>query len=136
MIFDYLIPKLEKVFPNRGLKVDKSEGHAVFPAIHPSFGDLEIHDDGEEITIYAGNFTHGHFSNYEDGLSPEEAAKKISERVIAFLEATFADKMVFWGSNTGAGGWGELSDSLKRIFENHGVTADFKKKYVWSGPLE
>lgn len=131
MIFEYLIPKLEKTFPNRGLRVDSSKGHAVFPAIHHNVGDLKIHDDGDEITIYAGSFTHGHFSNYEKDLSREEAAKKISEDVIAFLEATFADKVVFWGSHAG-GGWRRFNEPQKQICRD---PAEIKGKYVWSGPL-
>ena len=72
MIFDYLIPKLKEHFPNRGLRVETSpETRDVFPCMYPEVGYIEIHDDGDELTIYAGNFTHGHFSNYDEKLSKE-----------------------------------------------------------------
>src|SRR5262245_34891909 len=77
---------------------------AVFAAAHPDVGDVQIFDDGSEVTLVAGNFTHGHFSDF-DSKSAEEAEKNIVDDVIAFLERLFADQVVLWGSQRGGGGW-------------------------------
>jgi len=65
MISAILIPMLEQRFPGRGVKSDARPGPCMtFPAAHPEVGDIQIYDDGDEITLLAGNFTHGHFSNH------------------------------------------------------------------------
>ena len=133
MISDVLIPQLQQRFPNRGLRISTPPGPcAVFPAIHADVGDIEIHDDGDELTVVAGNFTHGHFSNYDSDLSPDEKAKIIADEVVAFLENLFADRIVLWGSHHGSGGWysrGGETDNITGLFKERG------KEYVWSGPL-
>ncbi len=73
-----------------------------FPAVHADVGDIQIYDDGDEITVVAGNFTHGHFSNYED-ISEEESERMIAENVADFLEKLFSDKVVLLGSHKGGG---------------------------------
>jgi hypothetical protein len=128
MISTILIPKLQERFPERGLRINAAPSPcAVFPAIHPEVGDIEIYDDGDELTVVAGNFTHGHFSNYDEGLSAEEKASAISDEVLGFLRDLFADQIVLWGSHQGSGGW------FKR-----GEYSEYKgdaQEYVWSGPL-
>ncbi|MCI0739396.1 MAG: hypothetical protein L0Y72_10155 [Gemmataceae bacterium] len=129
MISAVLIPKLRARFPGRGLRVSSPPSpSAVFPAIHPEVGDIQIYDDGDELTVVAGNFTHGHFSNYDEKLSPEQKASEIAEDVVSFLEALFADEVVFWGSHERCGGW-------YNIGEDSSSWAKDDKKYVWSGPL-
>jgi len=135
MIFDYLIPKLREQFPNRGLRVEMSpEARAIFPCVHPEVGDIEIHDDGDELTVYAGNFTHGHFSNYDEKLPKEQKAEQITEDVVAFLNNLFADQIILWGSHSGGGGWSKREEPDKLSFLSKIFTAH-KKQYVWSGPL-
>jgi hypothetical protein len=128
MLSEVLIPKLQRDFPGRGLRgAARSSPCAVFPAIHPEVGDLEIYDDGDELTVVAGRFTHGHFSNYDDGLSLEQKAEQITDAVVSFLKAVFADEVVFYGSHEAAGGWyqrGEQWDWKRN-----------EREYVWSGPL-
>ena len=133
MIFDYLIPKLQEDFPNRGLRVESSEKRAVFPAVHSEVGNIEIYDDGDEITIIAGNFTHGHFSNYDEKLSEEEKSKKIAEDVVTFLKDVFADQIAFWGSHSGGGGWHKRGEPNK--FYRTEILGKLKTEFVWSGPL-
>src|SRR5262245_48711562 len=102
MISDVLIPKLQQRFSGRGLRVGSAPSpFAVFPAAHPEVGDVQIYDDGDELTLVAGNFTHGHFSNYEDALSAKQKAEQVSEDVVNFLEDLFADRIVLWGSHKG-----------------------------------
>jgi hypothetical protein len=102
----------------------------VFPAIHPEVGDIEIFDDGKEVTVKLGNLTHVHFDNYDTGLSEAEVAERLSSGVLSFLEDLFSDKIVVWGSHRGAGGYYHRDHKRPRsLFSRR------RKKYVWSGPL-
>jgi hypothetical protein len=133
MIFEFLIPKLQEAFPNRGLIVDRSKKQIVFAAAHPDVGDLDIRDDGSEITLIAGKFTHGHFSNYDDNLAAEEKSKQITDDVVVFLKEVFADQVVFWGSHKGGGGWYKRGKPIE--WSKTGLLSKPEKEFVWSGPL-
>jgi hypothetical protein len=127
-----LIPRLQGRFPDRGGRFDlSSKPCVVFPAMHTDVGDLEIFDDGWELIVVAGRFTHGHFSNYDEKLSDGEKAEKIVEDVIAFLEKLFADQIILWGSRHGGGGWRVRNAAQESNFIQ--PTGAF---YVWSGSLE
>jgi hypothetical protein len=39
------------------LAADFRDGTVVFPAAHPEVGDVEFHNDGDELTVVLGNFT-------------------------------------------------------------------------------
>ncbi|MDR3455881.1 MAG: hypothetical protein P4N60_00425 [Verrucomicrobiae bacterium] len=134
MIFDFLLPKLKERFPKQGFRVETSpEARVIFPGVHPEVGDIGIHDDGDELTVYAGNFTHGHFSNYDENLSEAQKAEQIAEDVVAFLKSVFADEIIFWGSHMGGGGWRQRSKP--NPFWSKLILGKPKKEYVWSGPL-
>jgi hypothetical protein len=129
MLSSVLIPNLQARFPDRGLRVGCPPSPcAVFPAKHPQVGDIQIYDDGDELTLVFGNCTHGHFSNYDENLTPEQKANAIVENVVALLESLFADKVVLWGSHDRAGGWYHLG-------EDGSSWARDENKYLWSGPL-
>jgi hypothetical protein len=129
MISDVLVSKLQERFPGRGLRNASAPApFAVFPAIHPEVGDIQIYDDGDELTVVAGNFTHGHFSNYDEKLSVEQKAEEITESVLSFLESLFADQIVLWGSHQASGGWYKRGESP--------AWKKDAKEYVWSGPLK
>jgi len=122
-----LIPKLQRRFANCGMRISAPPSPcAVFPAVYPEFGDIQIYDDGDELTVVAGNFTHGHFSNYDEELSAQQKAEVITDSVVRFLEETFADEIVFWGSHDAAGGWHKTSERSE--------WQQAAKEYVWSSP--
>jgi len=127
MIRDFLLPLLTERFPGRFVAAKPGiEPCVTFPAKHPQVGDLQINDDGDEITLFAGKFTHGHFSNY-DKIPVEEKEKRIAEDVADFLGKLLSDQVVLWGSHKGIGGW--------RVFDS--ASSDKpkqRKEYVWSGP--
>ena len=127
MICDSLIPIRQGRFPGRGLKSGiPPEPCAIFPAMHPEVGDIQIYDDGDEITLVAGHFTHGHFSNYDD-LPLAVKEKIIAGNVVTFLDKLFSDHVVLWGSKKGGGGWRVVDqDSMDKT--------KHEKEYVWSGP--
>jgi hypothetical protein len=127
VISEKLIPRLQERFPDRALRVGTSPGPvAVFAAAHPDVGDVLIFDDGDELTLVAGKFTHSHFSDF-DSKSAEEAEENIVESVIDFLERLFADQVVMWRSHRGSGGWYDRESGQAGLAEG--------PRYVWSGPL-
>jgi hypothetical protein len=130
MIFDYLIPELRQRFPDRAFDVSFApEPCLVVPAIHPEVGNLVITDEGYEVTLQAGNFTHGHFSNYDEHLSEDQKNQKIAEDVAQFMEELFADRIVLWGSHGRSGGWFPRGERPSPLFRVRG------RLFVWSGPL-
>jgi hypothetical protein len=109
-----LFTLLNARFPDRGIRLD-ARASIVVPAAHPGVGDLTIMDDGDELTVYVGDITHGHF---------ESAAK-----VVEFLEWLFADRVLMWRVWTG-GGW-QLEPAP--VTSRNGFT--LRRWYVWSRPL-
>ena len=77
----------------------------VFPAISESFGDIEVTEEDDELVIYFGRFTHSHFSYYENDLSEREKVDLIASQAIACLAEVFADRLEFYGSSSGSGGF-------------------------------
>ena len=127
MILSYLIPKLEVHFAGH---FHVSGTVVTFPEKHPAVGNVEVRDDGDELTLYAGNFTHLHFSNYDSSLSKAQAAETIADDAVAFLIKLFADGIVMWGSHCGRGGCYDREASPSSTFSSkHG------QEYVWSGPI-
>jgi hypothetical protein len=123
-----LIPILLARFPGRGFRLHQGKQPvASFPAAHPEFGDLQIHDDEEELTISVGHLTHGHFSpnDYREPLEKRE--EEVINRVIEFLDAVFNDQVEFWSAGK-MGGW-------HRLGEEPAVRRTDARRYVWSGPL-
>ena len=126
MLSSQLLPKLEQHFPGRGMRAGASpQPCAVFPG-HPDVGDIEIYDDGDELTVVAGKFTHGHFSNYDQELGDDEKECEIVDAVVSFLTDLFADRVILWGSHSGSGGW--------YYPEHAGGAGQHEHEFVWSGP--
>jgi hypothetical protein len=143
---DVLIPRLLDRFPGRGLRTGSLTGApsprspcAVFPAVHPEVGDIQIFDDGDELTVVAGNFTHGHFECYDINTKDPARSEQIVANIVAFLEDLFSDRMVLWGSHKGSGGWYARGDreGTELVDEFRDATGGGRPRlYVWSGPLE
>lgn len=126
-VFDILLPKLLKQFPEARARVESGDPPRVtIPAVHPRVGDLVLQDDGHEITAYVGHFTHSHFSNYDD-IPVSDKEQLIAEDVMQFLGLLFSNRVIMWGSHESGGGWRSISyDDAPRRDSN---------EYVWSGPL-
>lgn len=133
MIRDALLPALRLRFPDISFQIgDSPNPIAIFPAAHKEVGDVSIWDDGDEATVSIGEITHGHFNPYDETLTPEEIANRVTEEVVAFLKDLFADRVLLWKSLVGgAGGWSVLghNNSLSLI-----DTDDLT--YLWSGPVK
>ena len=133
LLTDRLIATLHSRLALQPMEVGGTDGVVVvFPAAHSDVGDIEVHDNGDELIVMVGNFTHTHFNNYDRGLSISERAERIADDVVAFLTDIFSDRIEFFGSHTGAGGW------RKRKPKERGILSKLvfgKKTYVWSGPV-
>ena len=133
VLTDRLIATLQSRLPQQPMNVGGAGGVVVvFRAAHSDVGDIEVHDNGDELIVMVGSFTHTHFSSYDHGLSISERAQRIADDVVAFLEDVFSDRIEFFGSDTGAGGW------RKRRPQKRGILSKLVfggKTYVWSGPV-
>src|SRR5438094_4933911 len=129
MIRDVLLPALLANFPNRGFRTDDAPNAiGVFPAAHEKVGDVTIWDDGNEATIGVGDITHGHFNPYDDTLTEQQTAERVTSDVVAFLTDLFADRVLLWKSpDGGSGGWRILGhDNRYSIMDADDLT------YLWS----
>ena len=121
-----LLPRLRSSFPDLVLKVGRPPDPVVtIQAIHPDVGGVEIYDDGEELTVGLGNFTHAHVGSGED------SKDRIVDLAVELLSDLFSDALVLWGSHSGSGGYykkGHASSLADRLSKGSGL-------YVWSGPL-
>lgn len=125
-ITEHLVPKLQARFAGRPMRL--SDGHpvvVVFPAAHPDFGDIEVEDSGNELTITFGRFTHCHIDNYDSHISASERAERIAEECVSLLEEVFADRVEFFGSHRDGGGF---------TAEVGGAAPD-TSVFRWSGPV-
>ena len=99
-----------------------------FPEMHSEVGAVVIQEHGPELIVRLGRFTHSHFGNYDQNLSSVEAAERVSENVVVFLERLFSDQIVLWGSRS-EGGFYTRSDPPAGPPPPHGP------RCVWSGPI-
>jgi len=97
MIRDFLIPALKHEFAGWEIAFgDSPQPIATFPACQEGVGEVAVCDDVNEVTIYIGKITHGHFNEYDEALNQEEKEKSITESVIHFLQALFADRVLLY----------------------------------------
>ena len=96
----------------------------------PEVGTLTIYDDGDEATVDISEISHSHFNRYGESLSDDERHQSITEDVVDFLRALFADQvLLFRTSNRRTGGWQRLDLTP--------VVSDRQPHYqyfFWSGP--
>jgi hypothetical protein len=132
---DVLLRALRRRFPERPVVIDPGrpdEGLGaslrVAPA-HPDVGGVTIADDGNEVTVYVGEITHGHFGCYDEGLTRAEAEELVADDVAAFLDALFADRVLLWRAG-GTGGWEVQDEPVRKA-----PSETDRRCFVWSGPL-
>ena len=138
MLSQLVTSYLKDRMPERIEEIENGEKRTPFIRINAAgsdFGDIDLYDDGDEVTIYFGRFTHSHFSNYDE-IPLEEKEHLIAEDVYEVLKATFEDKVEFWGSHQGSGGFQGVDYTseqqqgfLARILSRR----ESKTFYRWSG---
>ena len=133
MIRDRLIPALRERFPTESFTFSEPpEPIASLPARNAALGRLEICDDGDEATVYITEVTHGHFSCYDDSLTPEQHETTITADVLDFLEALFADRVLLYRTpSRSMGGWTRLDLSP----ESERIRRD-REYFLWSRPYQ
>jgi hypothetical protein len=123
-----LRPRLLARFADRRLRLHEgNEPVASFPAAHPEVGDLRIDDDGDELTIAVGQLTHGHFAPRSCHRPAHEREEELIERVLAFLDEVFHDRVEFWTAGK-FGGWHPRGAEPLAPRPN-------MRRFVWSGPV-
>lgn len=104
---DVLVPALQAVFPDRGLRVsDPPDPVVTFPAVCPEVGDVQIYDDGDEATVFIEWISHNHVNPYDEDMSDNERYRWITDNVIEYLTALFSDQVFLWSIDKGRGGGG------------------------------
>ena len=134
MIRDKLIPILQQKYSDEGMQTGSGshpDPMAVFPAKHPSVGELKIWDDGDEATVSIGDLTHGHFNLSDPDLTQDQIDEGVTSEVLEFLEDLFADKYLIWKSRADASGGWQHFDCMDRPLSRRSDTDYF----VWSGPF-
>jgi hypothetical protein len=91
-MLDSFVSELGKQLPDCRWRPRSTDSRSlIIPAKSDAFGDIEVIDEGYELTIYFGKFTHSHFDNVE--------------AAVACLGDVFADRLEFYGSRKGSGGF-------------------------------
>ena len=103
---------------------------ASFEPKHPDVGSVIIEEDGNELIVFVGNITHGHFGSYEDSLSPAEHEAVIIHELIGFLEDLFEDRYLVFKGRWG-GGWAPVEDVTEKKLHSRR-----RRWFKWSGPLD
>jgi len=133
-ISSQLLPRLAVSFAGKALRLDPGGAPvAVFASIHPEVGNVEIFDDGDELTVVLGRFTHSHFANYDEGIDEAERGKRITEALVEFLNDLFEDRIELYGNHNGAGGARRLERGQRGLLSKAIFGGE---SYVWSGPLK
>lgn len=133
MIRTYLEPALRERFPEKPFVFHEAPNpFATFEAPCAEIGRLELCDDGDEVTVYLTELSHGHFACYDDdNPTTEEREQRIAASVVDFLAALFADRVVAYRAIGGlAGGWSVLEEG-----KSLPLPSKVRSQYVWSGPI-
>ncbi len=97
---------------------------------HTAVGNVLIEQEGNELIVFVGDITHGHFGSYEDDLSEDERETVIASELVDFLADLFDDKILLFKARWG-GGWSRLEDGFK---EN--LVTGRRTWFNWSGPID
>ena len=87
------------------------------------FGLVEIIEDGGQIIVDWGRFTHSHIDSFNE--DSEEQVAEIVESLRHLLGNVIADKVAFWGVRNGAGGCFFVGDSEFQRGQ--------ERAHLWSG---
>ncbi len=133
-ITDLLIPALQTAFPNTNMRTGAPpDPIAIFPAACAELGDVQICDDGDEVTIIFENLTHHHVNPYNAKMSPAQRTEWVTQETVNILRGLFDDRIFIWSSKRGHGESGWIQDFDGTIPDNLPNDA---KMFVWSKQLK
>jgi hypothetical protein len=125
---------LQTEFPEVPFRFGVSDSVASLDSPSSEVGTLDICDDGDEATIYLGSITHAHLGCYDDTLSEEQRADRVTEDVVSFIRALLADRVVGFRALGGmVGGYRMLSHDETK--PDRSRFRPLSRLYLWSGPL-
>ena len=107
----------------------------VFPARHPDTGDIQVWDDGDELTIGIGDFFHTHFDPVEqesDERTKDEAKVECVASAVSFVGEFLDDRKILYVQFSGE----EPGAVAITDYENDNSIPLGAKKFVWSGPID
>ncbi|MHB1309248.1 MAG: hypothetical protein ACYC23_19390 [Limisphaerales bacterium] len=133
MIRDRLIPEIKKTFSGWEMEINSVDNPIIrFPAAQKDVGDVLVYDDGDEATVCVENISHGHFNPYDETISQEQREIAVTEDVISFLEALFADRVLLHTApDHRMGGWTRLD-----LHDGPVELSPEQRYYLWSKPYE
>jgi hypothetical protein len=133
MIRDRLIPALKQEFAGWEIQFyTPPQPIATFPAAQPAVGKVLVYDDGDEATVLIEKVTHGHFNPHDEKLSEAQRDELVTEDVVDFLKALFADRVLLHSREDGrVGGWTrlDLKDGAVELSPSF-------RYFLWSRPYE
>ncbi|NVK16444.1 MAG: hypothetical protein HWE35_19915 [Rhodobacteraceae bacterium] len=98
---------------------------ATVPAVDASWKPIVIRDDGYEVTVFYGDFTHDHYKYYGEDASAASKAQAIARDIIEELAMVFDDQIEFWRTGS-SGGMGPIGS--RKTFSKVQISAK-----LWSG---
>jgi hypothetical protein len=133
MIRDRLIPEIKKTFAGWEMAINPVDNPIVrFAAAQKEVGEVLIYDDGDEATVYVENISHGHFNPYDETITQEQREIVVTEDVISFLQALFADQVLLHTApDHRMGGWTRLD-----LQDGPVELSPDQRYYLWSRPYE
>lgn len=126
MLKQFVSLELKKRFPRMNIEFGDIDTDiiATIPPVHASWKPIVIRDDGHEVTVFYGSFTHDHHKYYGEDAPIETKAQAIANVVVDELAMIFADQIKFYLS--GRVGPVGATEELSR------VKSDSPAK-LWSG---
>lgn len=135
-LFARFLTKLQSHSPKEELLIGKSPNVALsISAKNPETGDIQVWDDGVELTVSIGERFHCHFDPtvfVDDNVSQEKAEEICIDSAVAFVENFLAEKTILYVQYSD--GKPGMSGIVKR--QNAETIPTGTRKFVWSGPIE
>ena len=132
---EMVLDAIKRQFPDVVFEVlEGAQPFARLAAPYGGIGDLELHDDGNEVTIDFRHISHTHLNPYRK--MPREAlANWLAESVVEFLKALFEDRILLYTAVDGLQGGQQISEvPFSRSEPVAGM--DGFNCYLWSGPVQ
>jgi hypothetical protein len=121
MLNKLLLPRLKAKFPEQDIRVSADTPPVItIKAISADFGDIEIRDDEEEVTICYGRLTHEHIGVMYENVGTAAWAEDIVSAVVETLEGVIAERTEIWVEPDRASGAQDRGTRSGEVF-------------VWSG---
>ena len=105
MLKQIVSSEIKKRFPNIDMELGSEDTNiiATIPPVHASWKPIVIYDNGNEITVFYGAFTHNHYKYFGEDAPATTKANAIAKDVLDELAMVFEDQIEFWQSRSMSG---------------------------------